>query len=59
MSSINFQHNINLAVGYNCLLKEEGATSFIYMMNLLKSKRVGVQLYGFFFFLDWMKKAKV
>lgn len=50
MSSVNFQHNINLVVEYNYLLKEDGATSFIYMINLLRFKCVEVQLYGFFSF---------
>lgn len=42
MQVVNFQQNINLAVGYNPLLKEEGSTGFIYMMNLLKNKHVRV-----------------
>lgn len=47
---VDFQQNINLAVGYNCLLKEEVATSCIYMMNLLKNKYVRVKLFDIFFF---------
>lgn len=54
-----FFNNINLVVGYNYLLKEEGTTSFICMMNLLKSKLVRVQLYGFFLRLNEEAEALI